>query len=340
MPENRIHHIDRAIPTPSTLSRPLKNILVLGATGNLGPSILAHLSTDPQYILTALTRSSSTPASSPLPASIRTISISPSFPQHDLAAAIKGQDAIINLMPPFDLALHKRIIDTAAGSHVARYIPGEFGLATHDPEVVAMVPGPFGAKAQIAEYLVQKTTMDEKEGRGGGMMTMTWTGICTGCFLDWGLQTGFLGFDLGNREATLYDRGEGAGDLTTLPDVCKAVRAVLKHAPQETANRWVHVNTFRLTQAQILENLQTATGGREWTCRYVDGKVMNWMGNKKLGEGDFGGFQPAVLGLFWGGYESGRMDVERDNELLLGRGTRSVGELDEVVRKVLDGLAD
>ncbi|MDI1487628.1 MAG: hypothetical protein OHK93_006898 [Ramalina farinacea] len=339
MPENRIHHIDRTNPAAFTLSRPLNNILVLGGTGILGPHLLAHLSTDPQFILTTLTRSSSTPSSSPLPASIRTISISPSFPQRDLAAAVKGQDAIINLIPPFNLALHKRIIDTAIGSNVARYIPGEFALATHDPEVVAMVPGPFGAQAQIAEYLVQKTTMDEKEGRGGGMMTMTWTGICTGCFLDWGLQTGFLGFDLEKREATLYDSGQGVGDLTTLPDVCEAVRAVLKHASQETANRWVHVNTFRLTQAQILENLQTATDRREWTCRSVDSKVMNWMGNKKLGEGDFDGFQPAVLGLFWGGYESGRMDVEKDNELLLGRGTRSLGELDEVVRKVLDEVA-
>ena len=340
MPENRIHHIDRAIPAAFTLSRQIKNILILGATGNLGPRLLADLSIDPHFSLTALTRSSSTPSTSPFPASIRTISISPSFPQRDLAAAVKGQDTLINLIPPFDLALHKRIIDTAAASQVARYIPGEFGLATDDPEVVAMVPGPFGAKAQIAEYLVQKTTVDEKEGRGGGTMTMTWTGICTGCFLDWGLHNGFLGFDLVKREATLYDRGQGAADLTTLSDVCEAVRAVLKYASEETANRWVHVNTFRLTQAQILETLQTATGGREWTCRYVESKVMNWMGNKKLADGDFGGFQPAVLGVFWGGYESGRMDVERDNELLLGRGTRGVGELDEVVRKILDEVAN
>ena len=203
-----------------------------------------------------------------------------------------------------------------------------------------MVPEPFGAQAQIAKYLVQKTTMDEKEGTGGGMMMMTWTGICTGCFLDWGLRNGFLGFDLVKREATVYDHGEGAGDLTTLSDVCEAVRAVLKYAPQETANRWVHVNTFRVTQAQILEILQTATGGQEWTCRYVESRVMSWMGNKELGEGDCGGFQPAVLGLFWGGYESGKMDVESDNNLLLGRGTRSVGELEEVVRKVVDDLAD
>lgn len=334
MPNNRIHHIDRAIPTLSTLSRPPKNILVLGATGNLGPRLLDHLSTDPHFILTALTRSSSTPpSSSSIPASIRTISIPPSFPQDDLAAAMIDQDAIINLIPPFDLALHKRIIDTAAASNVARYIPGEFGLATHDPEVFAMVPGPFGAKARIAEYLVQKA--DEK-----GTM-MTWTGICTGCFFDWGLQVGFLGFDLANREATLYDRGESEGDLTTVPDACEAVRAVLKDGAAATANRWLHVNTFRVTQAQILGSLQTATTeGPGWRCKYVDSKGMNRMGNEKLGKGDFGGFQPAVLGLFWGGYDSGRMEVERDNELLLGRGTRSVGEMDEVVRKVLDEFAN
>ena len=75
-----------------------------------------------------------------------------------------------------DIDQHKLLIDVAVKAGVKRYIPGEFGSNTPDPQVVEHVPI-FKGKATIADYLKTK----ESEG-------MTWTGIITGGFFDWSVS--------------------------------------------------------------------------------------------------------------------------------------------------------
>lgn len=99
--------------------------------------------------------------------------IDDTYPSDQLLAAFKGQDVVLDLLPPQDPKQQKSIADAAAEAGVKRYIPSEFGSDTSNPKVAGMMPL-FATKADITAYL--KT----KEPSG-----MSWTGIVNGSFFDW-----------------------------------------------------------------------------------------------------------------------------------------------------------
>ena len=106
--------------------------------------------------------------------------------------------------------------------------------------------------------------------------------------------------------------------------------------PSETANRYVNVNTFFTSQNAILSALQEATGGEKWTVDHVSAKQANEEGNARVAKGDYSGAAPAIMGFHLGGHEWAHQRGT-DNQLLLGRGTRSEKELKEVVAKIVRG---
>lgn len=149
------------------------------------------------------------------------------------------------------------------------------------------------------------------------------------------LKNQFLGFDLTAHTALIYDDGTAEADFTLLSDIGKAVVAVILH-PSETANRYVNVNTFFTSQKAILGALQEATGGEKWTLDHVNAKQANEDGNARVAKGDYSGAVSAIMGFHMGGHEWAHLRGT-DNQLLLGRGTRSEKELKEVVAKVVKG---
>ena len=81
--------------------------------------------------------------------------------------------------------------------------------------------------------------------------------------------------------------------------------------------------------------MQEATG-EEWAVDYIDAKQANQDGNARIAKGDFSGAVPAIMGHHLGGDEWS-YQYGTDNQLLLGRGTRSEKELQEVVAKIVKG---
>ena len=148
------------------------------------------------------------------------------------------------------------------------------------------------------------------------------------------LKTKFLGFDIQAHKGLIYNDGTAEADFTLLSDIGKATVGVLLH-PSETANRYVNVNTFFTSQNAILSALQEATGD-EWALDHIDAKQANQDGNARIAKGDFSGTVPAIMGHLLGGDEWAHQ-YGTDNQLLLGRGTRSEKELREVVAKVVKG---
>lgn len=100
-------------------------------------------------------------------------SVDDSYPSDQLVAVLKGQDAVINLLPPMSVEQHNSIADAAAEAGVKRFIPSEFGSDTTSPKIVELVPI-FGNKTAITNYL--KT----KESSG-----LSWTAVVNGAFFDW-----------------------------------------------------------------------------------------------------------------------------------------------------------
>ena len=79
----------------------------------------------------------------------------------------------------------------------------------------------------------------------------------------------------------------------------KAVASVLAH-PAETANKYIHVNSYRATQNQILASLEKATGSK-WTTEKASSAEANKRGSELLAKYDMSGLAPSIVGMEWSG---------------------------------------
>lgn len=152
------------------LSLSQTDVCLFQAGGNLGPSILNAIDKDSHFTVSVLSRTGS---SSTFPDHIKVHRIDGSYPEDELLAALKGQDAVVLLLPPSDVQNQKSIIDAAIKAGVKRVIPGEFGSDTSNQKIIDQVPI-FKGKQEVTQYLQSK----EETG-------LSWTGIINGAFFDW-----------------------------------------------------------------------------------------------------------------------------------------------------------
>ena len=151
---------------------PLTKVLLIGAGGNLGPSILKALASDPQFSVSVLTRKSST-ATIPASPGLKVHSIGDDYPAAELQSAFAGQDAVIASLANASVLKQKDFIDAAIKSGVKRYVASEFGSDIENDKAVELLPMFFKGKKEILAYL------KEKEGDG-----LTWSAFVTGPFFE------------------------------------------------------------------------------------------------------------------------------------------------------------
>jgi saccharopine dehydrogenase-like NADP-dependent oxidoreductase len=152
------------------MSSTIKNVIIIGAGGHLGPSILSAFEADPHFTVSVLTRNSST---STFPSHVKVHRISDDYPEVELLEAFKGQDAVISTIQTASIKQQETIIDAAIKAGVKRFVPSEFGSDTLNEKSVAVIPQYFAGKISTVKYLEEK----EKEG-------LTWTAFITGPFFD------------------------------------------------------------------------------------------------------------------------------------------------------------
>lgn len=148
----------------------IKNVLVVGAGGRLGPTILSALSTEPSFALSVLARHSSI---SHFPPGIADHRTGDDYPEPDLLTAFKGQDAVISTVASESVTTQKKLIDAAVKAGVTRFVSSEFGGDIGNQKAVEVLPQYFGVKKDIIDYLKG----NEKEG-------LSWTTFVTGWFFD------------------------------------------------------------------------------------------------------------------------------------------------------------
>ena len=214
------------------------------------------------------------------------------------------------------------LAEAAAKSHVKRFIPAEFGSNLLN-EKCAAIPV-FKGKIAVQGAL-------KKEAAASGM---TYTLICTGPFLDWGIRIGFI-MSLKEKKITLFDGGERVFSTTTLPTIGKAVVGVLNHL-EETENRAVYVQDTATSLKKLAAMGKKAVGSDGWEDLVVsvDGVLDQAWAELKKEKPDPGVFvynfiRASILGE---GY--GSLFEKTDNELL------DLGEMsDEEVQSLVDRLA-
>ncbi|OAL38294.1 hypothetical protein AYO20_02353 [Fonsecaea nubica] len=294
----------------------IRKVLIVGAGGNLGPSIVQAFLSTPSFEVSVLTRDA---RSKSFAGPVRVFETD--YSEESLLKAMAGQDAVVAAVGFRAVGQQKKLIDVAIKAGVQRFIPSEFGGDSANPRSTELRPPVFQIKLDILDYLKEQ----EKTG-------LTWSVLVTGPFFDWGLSSGFLGFDLKKREALIWDDGACRFSTTTLSTVGQAVVKTLQH-PDETANRFVYVASFTLSLNDILEALEKSSASR-WTVVRTSGEDEIEAGQQSLRDGDLASAVPRLVRAGW--YTRGRGgnygdERELDNALLaLPR-----ENLDAVVSEVL-----
>ncbi|KAL4804585.1 hypothetical protein BDV18DRAFT_161680 [Aspergillus unguis] len=245
------------------------NIALVGASGSIGQILLKALIAAGLNVL-VVTRTTST-ATFPPGTTVR----KSDFSSTDLEEAFRDQDAVVSALGATGFGEQKKLIDAAIAAGVARFIPSEFSADSLNDAVLGLLPL-FGQKKEAIEYLKAKQSN-----------SFSWTGICSSGLFDWGIANGFLGYDIANKTATIWDGGDKKFTLTNKQQLGAAVVSVLQH-PKDTANQYLYISSVETSQNEILAALEDATSSA-WTVKATTTQHEVDEAQKKLQAGDFSG---------------------------------------------------
>ncbi|OTB02681.1 hypothetical protein M426DRAFT_322440 [Hypoxylon sp. CI-4A] len=283
------------------MASPIKNVVVVGASGSLGKEIVPEL-LKAGFKVTAFTREDST---STFPSGVLSKKVNYQSVE-SLTAALDGQDAVVSAITTGATGGQTPLIDASIAAKVKRFIPSEFGINTrtisHDG-----LRSILQAKIKTLDYIISKSNENP---------WFTWTGISTGIFLDWGLKFKTVGFNKETKTATIYDSGKELLHASNLPFIGKAVAAVLSQ-PEKTANQYLSIASFNISQNQILGIVEAETG-EKWTVEKLSAAEQEKIGAEKLKQGDYSAFSNFLRGHLYADGANHALKAEDSANSLLG----------------------
>ncbi|KAJ6262884.1 hypothetical protein Dda_1441 [Drechslerella dactyloides] len=295
-----------------------KNVLVIGASGNLGAPIVAALAAEPSISVTILTREGST---STFPAGIPVKKAD--YNSHDsLVAAFKGQDTILSIVATDAAISQLKFVEAAVDAGVTRFYPTEYGSVASDDgdDLVTSFWDKVGmhGKFEVFQRIRELAAAGKLE----------YTLIANGLFFDWGLQQGFLGLQPKDRKAIIFGSGDKVMSLSTLDHVAKVVTWAVTH-PDETRNRHVRFYSHRVTQNELLAAAEKVTGTK-WAVERVSTADWVALGEAGLKAGNpYAGYQ-VLQGLVYDEVDTYQADYTTNDAPIKADKTA-----EEVVKEVL-----
>ncbi|KIW12886.1 hypothetical protein PV08_08073 [Exophiala spinifera] len=294
----------------------IRKVTLIGAGGNIGPWILKALDDDPDFTVSVLARQSS---KSTFPFHVTVHRVDDSYPDEEVLKAFQGQDAVVCSVNMGGVTKQIAFIDLAVKAGVKWFIPAEFGGNKAKAQFGVKTPL-YDAKEAIHKHLIEM----EKKG-------LSWTAITTGAFLDWGLSNGFIGFDIEDKRAKIYDSGDEQWTATTLPTIGLAVARAFKK-PEEVKNRFIYIYSTRTSQNEILKVFEAVTE-KKWDVEHIKFDDEIAAGQELLNQGNRLGIIPLILSHLIRENVGADFtkDVEADNDVL-GLPTQNI---EDIVKEVL-----
>lgn len=259
----------------------IKNIVLVGADGNLGPGVLNGLVGTGAFKVTVFKRKSSKSKSN-YPDGVEVKLLSDDFSIDELVPALKNQDAIVSTVYGAQVDLQKRLADAAIKAGVKRFIPSDYGSCDSQSKRAMELAPIYVAKSQVRDYL--EKLAQEHPG-------FSWTSLVCGHFFDWDL--GFFHINLQAKSFEILDDGEIYWSTSTFAQIGKATAAILQK-PEETKNRFVYIQSFRINQNQLLKAFEKQTG-QSWNVKKYDSSEYVKERKAKADSGD----KSAVEDLVW-----------------------------------------
>jgi hypothetical protein len=148
-----------------------------------------------------------------------------------------------------------------------------------------------------------------------------------------------FGFDLDNRIATLFDDGETPISVSTWPQIGRAVAALLSlplDKLEAYRNKQVYINSFTITQKEMLASLQRVTGTSEsdWTITKQSVTERYSQGQVELGKGDRVGFVKMMYSRIF--FPDGNGNFEKRRGLANAALGLPKEDLDEATKRATD----
>lgn len=251
-----------------------RKIAITGASGQVGKPTIDALLKHGVHTITAIQREGAT---STFPAGV-IVKKGNLEDEAFLADVLKGQDALV-LMPPLPqlVSLQEPAIRAAAKVGVPYIFPSEFG------------PDPFAG--QLTEenglLIAKKSIRDLIESLGAS----SWVSIAVGPWLDGGLGAGLWGIDPKARKATIWRGANAKANTASIAHTGQAVAATLGLPEADLAkykNKGVYTPSFHVTQREILDAVQRATGttDKDWDITTRDVNEVAKEYEEKISQGD------------------------------------------------------
>ena len=153
------------------------------------------------------------------------------------------------------------------------------------------------------------------------------------------LKGGYFGINIKDRTARFYDDGNTRASTTTLSYVGKAVAKLLSLPSEQLEthrNKFVYVQSFCVSQNQMLSSVCKATGSSEseWVITKVPVDEAIASGRKEVESGNYRGmidmgygtsFKPGAGGDYEKRIDNGALGLEEE-------------DLDEVVKGIVEGM--
>lgn len=289
----------------------LKNILVVGAGGQIGGQIVHQLLTEGKHNVAALTRPQS---SSPMPSGLHSIRKANYDDPDELAAAMNGQDVLVITMGAMAQASSSvALIDAAAVAGIKYIIPNEWGTDRAQVQL--------GKDLMLAEGQIKICEYIESKG-------LKWISIGCGFWYEYSLANyeERFGFDFSRRSVTFFDDGDTKITVTTWPQTALCLARVLA-LPFETSsgpslskyeNSQVLVSSFFVSQRDMLASVLRVTGDQEsdWTITSEGAKDRFTRGMGMLQKGDFDGFTLAMYSRAFFANDAMNHEAKTANEVL------------------------
>lgn len=196
----------------------------------------------------------------------------------------------MNVMAPPET--QAKLIEAAATAGVPWVLPNDFGGDPLDEEVGKdMILGPI--KAKFHQQIEQ-------------LGKSSWICVTNGFWYEFSLGGGpnRYGFDFKNRSLTLLDDGKVTINTTTMPQVGRAVAALLSlkvlpddandKSPTLTSfkNKAAYVSSFTISQEDMFESVLRVTGDKrsDWKITHTTAKEYFASGHELMKQGNMAGF--------------------------------------------------
>ena len=142
-----------------------------------------------------------------------------------------------------------------------------------------------------------------------------------------------MGHDVKEQKAVIFDDGNTPWSTTTSSTIGLAVKNAML-IPEETANKYLYIDSFSVSQNQVLASLELATG-KKWQTTHVDAEEQKKAGLEKMAKGDFSGAMSLIRYINCvPGYGGNYIEYQQSANELLSLPQQA---LDEVVAEILKG---